>query len=240
MIRSSRWSSLLLASQSRVLRPVYFVWWPVAELVWRLATTLVLRLLSDQLSLQVVLFALLLLARLTCVFVLRPYEADYNNREDEALALQSLVVLALGLVFYVGGGSDRMGVGASRAVLVCVVVTLVSMVCVVAYYVREAYRRRPAGPKSEDAGSGVSVGVGDLGEVSGEAGEALTWQEESELDAYGYSIEERESESGECVSLEGEERAVSMVLGLSLSSSSSSSLSASASAALQEPLLEAS
>jgi hypothetical protein len=112
-------------------------WWLVGALVWRLCAVVVLRLLLDHTTAQVVLFTLLIVARITLVFVRPPYHDRRLMQQEAVQGAVALVVLMCGVAFY--ASSSSISDTGQNALFTLVVLAIAVHAVSVVYFVRVAW-----------------------------------------------------------------------------------------------------
>lgn len=146
--RSSDHAALYLTSQVSSLRSGRFWWFP-AQLVWKLALVLVLRLMLSTPEAQVTLCAALFLARGLAVIVARPYKESSHAHTELTMVALSAVVLVCGIVFF--GLHGSMADAARDTLVALVVLSLVGQViAIVAAMVHQWRRTRAAAEKAAE------------------------------------------------------------------------------------------
>jgi len=130
-------AAAMLGSQVMAYRTGYR-WWELVGLLWKLCMVLVLRLLLEYPTAQVVLFLLLLTARIVVQRLVQPFASPLNNRHETWLMGLTFAVMCIGVIFY--AGNDSISTDGVRTLYVFAMLLIVTLLGSIVYFVIQAYR----------------------------------------------------------------------------------------------------
>ena len=175
-----------LTSHLSALQPSHR-WWISAQLVWKLAFAVILRLLTTEPTAQIVLCSFLLALRCGVVFFTKPYRGDALNTEETKLAVGTSIIFFCGLIFLVS--RDSMAIGVRWWFIIVVYITLAGMAMVISAATYRTFKITREALKAAAVAMKNELTQNDAAPSTVKHPDAVTLQQPSQLVSTSASIE---------------------------------------------------